>query len=677
MSELQNVINKVSRNCTYTANYWAPLQNQFQDNEGDDGMSPQQTVNNLSDAEIQHDLRSTIRAWIKQRMSKHKPFQTTPSTMILDSGATSSFVRPEEKLPITGLSSKIVQLPDGSSIQTTHTALLPFESLSAEARKADVLPGLRPNSLISVGKFSDADYTTVFHPRGEGVTVHKKGTFHLKLHRQPILQGWRDANGLWRVSHEAIKQQPAEAPEQQVVSQDNKATIANVYSLPSIVKTIRYLHAAAGFPAKDTWIKAIKNGHYKTWPGLTVDAVSKYFPESIETPKGHLKKQRQNVRSTKQLLVEETSEDEELTRAVAKQNIMIKMVNASETIYTDQSGKLPVQSSKGNTSLMVMYDVDANAIDAEPIRSHHDSHMIPAYQRLWQRLNRGRVNKPKLHILDNEASEKFKTAIKGNCDLQLVPPDTHRRNLAERAIQTFKSHFISILAGVEPNFPMNLWDRLVPQAVVTLNLLRQSRKNPAILAYQHVNGVFDYNKTPLGPLGCAVEMHESANRRRTWDPRSLSGWYIGTSMEHYRCHKIFCKRTRSERISDTVIFQHRYITQPEITPEDTIVKAVGDLASALRQRTNAGGKEEMRVLQQMDILLNNRTEPQKRVTFEDPVQQTVPQPRVERTQGKRRQVPEESVSPPRVPLQEAPSPRVETTFSSRNASNLPQEAKTA
>jgi hypothetical protein len=295
-------------------------------------------------------------------------------------------------------------------------------------------------------------------------------------------------------------------------------------------KTIRYLHAAAGFPPKDTWIKAIKNGHYKTWPGLTVEAVNKYFPESIETQKGHLKKQRQNVRSTKQRL-EEIPEEEELTRVITKQNIMVKVVNATETIYTDQTGMLPVQSSKGNTSLMVMFDVDANAIDAEPIRSHHDSQMIPAYQRLWQRINRGRVNKPKLHILDNEASEAFKAAIKENCDLQLVPPDTHRRNLAERAIQTFKSHFIAILAGVDPSFPMSLWDRLIPQAVTTLNLLRQSRKNPSISAYQHVNGTFDYNKTPLGPLGCAVEMHESSNRRKSWDPRSLSGWYIGTSME--------------------------------------------------------------------------------------------------------------------------------------------------
>ncbi len=63
--------------------------------------------------------------------------------MVVDSGATSSFVWPEENLPITGLSSKVVNLPDGSTIQATHTTTLPFESLSDEARKADVLSGLR------------------------------------------------------------------------------------------------------------------------------------------------------------------------------------------------------------------------------------------------------------------------------------------------------------------------------------------------------------------------------------------------------------------------------------------------------------------------------------------------------------------------------------------------------
>jgi hypothetical protein len=209
------------------------------------------------------------------------------------------------------------------------------------------------------------------------------------------------------------------------------------------------------------------------------------------------------------LVLPATTDDEELTCATSKQNIMVKVINADATVYSDQTGRFPVQSSRGNTSLMVFFDVDANYIDAEPIRNHHDNQMIPAYQALWKRTSRGRTSKPMVHILDNEASEAFKEEIRKNCTLQLVPPDTHRRNLAERAIQTFKSHFISILAGVDESFPMNLWDRLIPQAVLTLNLLRQSNKTPSISAYQHVNGNFDYNKMPLGPLGCAVEIHES------------------------------------------------------------------------------------------------------------------------------------------------------------------------
>ena len=129
-----------------------------------------------------------------------------------------------------------------------------------------------------------------------------------------------------------------------------------MYSLPSIPHTIRYLHAAAGFPTKDSWMKAINNGHYQSWPGLTPENVSKHFPESIETQKGHMKKQRQNVRSTKVKMPTETvTEETELTRTLAKQNIMMKIFNASETVYSDQTGRLPVQSSRGNTSIMCLF----------------------------------------------------------------------------------------------------------------------------------------------------------------------------------------------------------------------------------------------------------------------------------------------------------------------------------
>ena len=120
------------------------------------------------------------------------------------------------------------------------------------------------------------------------------------------------------------------------------------------------------------------------------------------------------------------------------------------------------------------------------MRDSKDSSLVSAYQKLWARVTQKGTIKPKVHILDNEASALFKAEIRKNCDLQLVPPDTHRRNQAEHAIQTFKAHFIAISAGADPTFPMNLWDRLLPQAVLTLNLLRKATAVPTVSAYQYI-----------------------------------------------------------------------------------------------------------------------------------------------------------------------------------------------
>jgi hypothetical protein len=227
-----------------------------------------------------------------------------------------------------------------------------------------VLPGLQPNSLVSVGKLADAGYTTIFYPAGREVSVHQKKSVHIRLLHKPVLQGWQDENGLWQLSREPTV--PI------LVSKTAKQEAAsNVYSLPSIPQAIKYLHAAAGFLTKDTWVKAIKNGNYVSWPGLIVDGVNKHFPEPIETQQGHMKKQRQYVRSTKQEhIVEETSEDKALTRAVAKHNILVKVLNAPNTVYSNQTGRIPVQSNRGNCFLMVFYDVDSNYIDAEPMKNH-------------------------------------------------------------------------------------------------------------------------------------------------------------------------------------------------------------------------------------------------------------------------------------------------------------------
>jgi hypothetical protein len=131
-------------------------------------------------------------------------------------------------------------------------------------------------------------YTTIFQQGNEGVMIHKKGTLTKMTSEPPVLQECKKKEAkLWTVSAAAT---------------DNECKkVANVYNIPSINQTIKYLHTAAGYPVKDTWVKAINAGNYTTWLGLTATAAHKHFPESNETQKGHMKRQQQGVHSTRTL----------------------------------------------------------------------------------------------------------------------------------------------------------------------------------------------------------------------------------------------------------------------------------------------------------------------------------------------------------------------------------------
>jgi hypothetical protein len=78
---------------------------------------------------------------------------------------------------------------------------------------------------------------------------------------------------------------------------------------------------------------------------------------------------------------------------------------------------------------------------------------------------------------------------------QLVPPRCHMHTAAERAIRSFKEHFVAGLTSVDPDFPMQIWYRLLPQADITLNLLWTSILCPQLSAAAHFHGLVDYNKT--------------------------------------------------------------------------------------------------------------------------------------------------------------------------------------
>ena len=196
--------------------------------------------------------------------------------------------------------------------------------------------------------------------------------------------------------------------------------------------------------------------------------------------------------------------------------------------------------------------------------------------------------RPRLHTLDNEASTSLKEFLTAeHVEYQLVPPHIHRRNSAERAIQTFKNHFIAGLASTDPNFPLSNWRRLLPQAELTLNLLRPSRLNPKLSAYAQLEGAFDFNRTPLAPPGTRVIVHEKPNQRRTWAPHGIDGWYIGPALDHYQCYRVWIPSTHAERIMDTIQFFPTLLRTPTLSHRDATLQAARELTHALQNLNNA------------------------------------------------------------------------------------------
>ena len=90
----------------------------------------------------------------------------------------------------------------------------------------------------------------------------------------------------------------------------------------------------------------------------------------------------------------------------------------------------------------------------------------------------------------------------------MAPPYMHRQNAAERAIRTYKNQFISGFSTTDPDFPISEWDRLLSQCVITLNLLRNSRVNPALSSYAYLFGPYNFNKHPMEPPGTGLIVHK-------------------------------------------------------------------------------------------------------------------------------------------------------------------------
>ena len=206
----------------------------------------------------------------------------------------------------------------------------------------------------------------------------------------------------------------------------------------------------------------------------------------------------------------------------------IKIVELKNTIHTNQTRRFGITSQSGMQYIIVMVKVDSNAILVEPFKNRTSNELKRAYLVLLNRVKVAGIVLKK-HVLDNKCSNNMKNIVQETCRLELVQPYCLCCNVAEVAIKNFKAHFISILAGVDDDFPIRQWDKLLTQAELTLNLLRQANANPKLSAYSYLFGNFDYNRLPLAPLGCAVQVHVPPERRTSWGSAHAK---VGTLVAH-------------------------------------------------------------------------------------------------------------------------------------------------
>ena len=229
--------------------------------------------------------------------------------------------------------------------------------------------------------------------------------------------------------------------------------------------------------------------------------------------------------------------------------------------------------------------------------------LLRAYKELHSDLtNRGL--KPQIQRLDNDASSSLKQTMRNlQVKYQLVPPYSHRRNCTERAIETWKTHYIAGLCITDKLFLMYLVCRLHAQCHVTLIMLRSSRITPTS-QYNQLEGDFNLNTTLLAPPGTKALIHENPKQQNFWITHGVSGWYLGPALEHYRWYTVYSTNTSAERVSDVVEFFPSHVHMPLPSSIAMTTKAAFELTQALRHPSPAApltrcGDAQLRVLEQL------------------------------------------------------------------------------
>ena len=89
----------------------------------------------------------------------------------------------------------------------------------------------------------------------------------------------------------------------------------------------------------------------------------------------------------------------------------------------------------------------------------------------------------------------------------------------------------------------------------------------------------------MSPSGTKFLLHEKPVQRKSWNPHGSEGWYLGPTLEHNHCYRVYTNKTRAERIVDKVEFFFKKTTVPYQSPTDVVVQSIETIQQVCKNLT--------------------------------------------------------------------------------------------
>ena len=293
--------------------------------------------------------------------------------------------------------------------------LLSHPDLPLQSQKEHLLPGLN-KALLSIGTLCDHGCEDTFNDKSGCIKNKQSGKIIIRV-------TWETRKNLCMLNLTEQKKLMTES------TTPDEYFAGSAYECKSKITLVDYHQTSYWNPTQSGWGISITKNLFTSWPGLSLNLVHKQLLKKQSTILGHLQQLWKCLISTQEHFIhsEPDPEQDQLPQSTQSEDtniVFFKTVDLSGGIYTDQTGRFPVTSSKGNNYILVAYNCDSNTIHAEPLKTRSGLDLTTAYQKL-HRLLTNRGLRPNLHILDNVCPNVLKIFMREvNKKFKLVPPNS-------------------------------------------------------------------------------------------------------------------------------------------------------------------------------------------------------------------------------------------------------------